>query len=133
MEFTGKTFVDRVVLPTRFMDRLLEVLLGIIDIAQPVASEVVLFGSAARNDTGYQSDIDIMVIVLDNLAQERRGLVSLYIASDITDDTVDLVVQVVVRTECFLNSSTDMFSIWYRRDKKVLWRKRMRYFEYLTV
>lgn len=111
MEFTGKTFVDRVVLPTRFMDRLLEVLLGIIDIAQPVASEVGLFGSAARNDTGYQSDIDIMVIVPDNLAQERRGLVSLYIASDITDDTVDLVVQVVVRTESFLNSSTDMFSI----------------------
>lgn len=123
MEFIGKTFVDHVVLPTRFMDRLLEVLPGIIDIARPVASEVTLFGSAARNDTGYQSDIDIMIVVPDSLAQERRGLVSLYVASDITDDTVDLVVQVVVRTESFLNSPTDMFSIWYHRDKKVLWRK----------
>lgn len=123
MEFIGKTFVSHVLLPTRFMDRLLEVLPGIIDIARPVASEVTLFGSATRNDTDHQSDIDIMVVVPDSLAQERRGLVSLYVASDITDDTVDLVVQVVVRTESFLNSPTDMFSIWYHRDKKVLWRK----------
>lgn len=75
--------------------RLQSVVRRIVELARPV--QIILFGSAARNEIGPDSDYDLLVIMSGRVhtrqvAQELyRGLVGVGVASDIVVSTLDAI------------------------------------------
>lgn len=63
--------------------------------ARPEVVAAYLFGSAARGETGPQSDVDLAVVLADGLSADERfrlRLAAISDAAEVVGDDVDLVV-----------------------------------------
>lgn len=78
---------------------------------------VWLFGSLARNDYRYNSDIDLLVMVRENPRRASRKIEDLDI-DDINFPSIDF----VVKTPESLESDVYLFNDYVKRDRILLWR-----------
>ena len=85
-----------------------------------VIEEVYLFGSCARGEENYQSDIDLLVIADPKITKQQI----MDIKSDVCSDDYLLPEVNIIVTDSFKDaSSSDQFNKNVRRDGILLWKK----------
>ena len=104
---------------TRFWSKI-EQSLGLIIKSVPGLEAVYLFGSVARREPKWDSDVDLAVITKEPLTDHYvRGM----IIDELDWPNEDGVrADVIFRTEDFVGGSPT-FETLYNRDKELIWRK----------
>lgn len=107
-------------LPERFQIKLHRDLQYLLSKDIPGLVQICLFGSVARGDYGWNSDLDIAIVT-------DKALTNHYLRGEIVDvleDAVDGVsTDVVFRVRDGNHSLSRTFDVLYERDKVVLWQK----------
>ncbi len=107
-------------LPIRFQTKLQRDVEYILGKSIPGLVQICLFGSVARGDYKWNSDLDIAIVTEEPFTDHYlRGEIV-----DVLDDTVNGVsTDVVFRVKENNQSLSRTFDILYERDKVVLWQK----------
>ena len=81
--------------------------------------EIWLFGSVARGEATYNSDIDILILTSGIPKNISRKIEDLELRSDVEFPKVDI----VVRSHAGINDDYYCFNQEVKRDKIVLWKR----------
>lgn len=109
-------YLEDLGLPTRYEIELQYVVNELIDNAGESIKQIILFGSAARNELKSGSDLNVLVIPL--VDSERKKL-SMRIAD--LDLSGVIPVDITVRTQRYMNNMDEAFPQNIKKDGKVLW------------
>lgn len=107
------------ILPERFRNKLQKDLEYLLNRNIPGLLQICLFGSVARGDYKWDSDLDLAIVTAEPLTDHYlRGEII-----DILDDPVDGVSTDIVFRTNNNQSLTKTFDFLYERDKVILWQK----------
>lgn len=106
-------------LPNRFYNKIIHDLDFIIGLEIPFLKEIYLFGSCARFEQKYDSDVDLAIITEKPLKDHYlRGMIL---------DCLDYELEEVSTDVIFRSSDSDgysnLFNKEFERDKMLLWKK----------
>lgn len=105
-------------LPDRFKEKLQKDVEFILSKDIPGLEKIYLFGSCARGDFSWDSDLDIAVITNQLFTDHYlRGEIS-----DVLEELEGLSTDVIFRTDedCGVSS---IFNVLFNQDKKLIWRR----------
>ena len=108
-------------LPDRFKRKLDTDLNYLLHVGIPGLEQICLFGSVARGDYKWNSDLDLAIVTTEPLRDHTlRGEISGTLDLPIEGVTTDVVFRVLKNNN---NSMSRVFDQVYERDKVILWKK----------
>ena len=106
-------------LPSRFQKKIISDLQYLLDREIPGLEQIYLFGSVARGDYKWDSDVDLAIITKDTLTDRAlRGEIA-----DVLGMPIDGITSDVVFRTCNNHSMSSVFDQVFERDKVLLWSK----------
>lgn len=107
-------------LPIRFQQKIKMDINYILSLGVDGLEQICLFGSLARGDYRWDSDVDLAIITHEPLTDHYlRGSIIDQLDEEVNGVSTDVVFRSINSTDCLSDTFTKLFD----RDKVILWQK----------